>query len=880
MSTLSRADVEAEFGRFLNHMGFYPKTVVASGKPERFSITYPNGKRKNNGSYTLYADGRPNGFVFDWSRSEFCFKWTPESKGEKLSQAEYKRLRDDQDRAARQRQKEKADASRAATAAAAAYWDAAQPADPMHGYLSRKRIAPHTARIGADGLGKDALLIPMHDRDGAIVSITRIWADGEKKAWPGAPVRIGDCWARTWIGAAPEAAEVLIVGEGFSTVASIAEIYPNAAACVAFTAGALAGVAADIRRAFPDKPIVVLQDDDDLHKGGAGQKAARAASDAAKAAIAKPVREGAIADQPAVDFCDMWTADLHDRIREIIDAAIIEARGLVEAFSASPEADARPPEDEPTSEELAAYLEEQNAREDPNHWSKRLTYSRTGEMHATVHNAVIFLENHPDMAGLFIFDDFRKRICLSRRPPWAQGAWPPKGNPPGLADVADLDAIGAAIWLQSKGCRIKTADTWDALLSVAQRRIVNPVQDHIKALQWDGVSRLDTWLRDLYGAHDHAIDGVRINRVYGRKWLISMVARIFQPGCQVDHMLVLEGGEGIRKSTGLRELATIGGRSYFDDERLNLKDKDSSLSLEGLIIREVAELSGIKGAATEQVKAFVTRRHDRVRPPYGRTVREHPRTCVLAGTTNEFHGWIDGATGARRFWPVRCTKPPTIEQIRAIKDQLIAEAAKAYFAGEAWWFEDAATIAAAGDTVAARQTEHPWTQDILTFLSGVDEVQTGDIFQALNISIEKRTARDAAEIAKIMRSAGWSLKQVRRSINGAKPRPVRVWVLDEDIEPPPIEPQDAASAEPPAEVLHEVTAANDQAVPAEEPIAAQAERPSAPKAPDPAIVRFRKPVRAFRVNAAGLAEPDDWSGDDDDRPNHPQPVAAQAPRPI
>ena len=132
--------------------------------------------------------------------------------------------------------------------------------------------------------------------------------------------------------------------------------------------------------------------------------------------------------------------------------------------------------------------------------------------------------------------------------------------------------------------------------------------------------------------------------------MISMVRRIRQPGCQHDSMLVLIGKQGTRKSSGLRALV---GTQWFTDEMPMPGTKEAGLELHCRVLVEWGEMAAFKGAEAERVKAFITRRVDRFRQPYGRAAEDHPRTCSFAGTSN-IEEFLDDTTGGRRYWPVIC----------------------------------------------------------------------------------------------------------------------------------------------------------------------------------------------------------------------------------
>jgi predicted P-loop ATPase len=100
-----------------------------------------------------------------------------------------------------------------------------------------------------------------------------------------------------------------------------------------------------------------------------------------------------------------------------------------------------------------------------------------------------------------------------------------------------------------------------------------PVRTYLNGLHWDGIEGVDRWLSTYRGAED-----TKYSRAVGSRWLISALARIFRPGAKADCCLILEGPQGIRKSTVLR---TIAGE-YFTDELADLGSKHAAMQTRGV----------------------------------------------------------------------------------------------------------------------------------------------------------------------------------------------------------------------------------------------------------------------------------------------------------
>ena len=194
-----------------------------------------------------------------------------------------------------------------------------------------------------------------------------------------------------------------------------------------------------------------------------------------------------------------------------------------------------------------------------------------------------------------------------------------------------------------------------------------------------------------------------LNRAFGSRWMISAVARIMQPGAKVDHMLILEGPQGAKKSSALKALA---GAEWFTDELAEIGSKDAAQQMRGIWIIEIAELDAISRAEVSRIKAFLTRTTDRYRPPYERYVVEVPRQCVFAGSVNP-ETYLRDETGNRRFWPVRCGRID-LDALRRDRDQLWAEAVARYRDGAIWWLDEPELIADAKTEQDQRYQADAW----------------------------------------------------------------------------------------------------------------------------------------------------------------------------
>ena len=259
-------------------------------------------------------------------------------------------------------------------------------------------------------------------------------------------------------------------------------------------------------------------------------------------------------------------------------------------------------------------------------WSDQLILDNEGKIIANLANVILILSEAPKWKAVLAYDEFNARVVIKGRPPWGQEA----PNTP----WTDHHESQVRVWFQREGRISPTAgDVGRAVQVAAQHNPFHPVRAYFEALVWDRVPRLESWLQSYF--HVEAIEYVR---AIGPRYLISAVARIYEPGCKVDHMLVLEGDQGKQKSEALRTLAI--NDDWFTDRLSHIASKDAALETAGVLLVEIAEMDALTKAASSTVKSFVTRRRDRFRPPYGKHPISHPRQCVFAATINPTVGGI------------------------------------------------------------------------------------------------------------------------------------------------------------------------------------------------------------------------------------------------
>jgi len=376
-------------------------------------------------------------------------------------------------------------------------------------------------------------------------------------------------------------------------------------------------------------------------------------------------------------------------------------------------------------------------------WTDDLKRYDNGAIRPILHNLILFLREHPKWKGVLGHDEFNNRVVIRKRPPW--------GDETPDAPWTDHHESLVRVWFQCEDIAAALGDVGRAVQAAARHNPFHPVRDYFEALVWDGTPRLDTWLTRYLGVKD-----TPYSQAVGPRFLISAVARIEEPGCQADHMLILEGDQGVLKSTALRLLV---GTAWFTDRISKLGSKDAAVEMAGVWLIEMAELDALTKASNSTIKAFVTRRHDRFRPPYGKHLIDRPRQCVFAGTINPNGGYLNDPTGARRFWPVRCGVID-LEAFGCDRNQLWAEAIRRFRAGACWHLETPELEALATAEQELRFKIDPWAEKIGEWLVRRDDVSISEVLTgALGIPAANQSHSAEIRVAAILKTHGF--KQYR-----------------------------------------------------------------------------------------------------------------------
>lgn len=701
-------DLDDVLNQMRDHGMELPGRLDADGKKYTWAGTPGKPKKKNAWAILhewvspqsgktyivgVYGIGDQSNF---WRVEPTLSEWTP---AEKAAWLEKKKAIE-----------KEADAERQALAETASekalkLWDRARD-NGVSEYLQRKQIGAYGIRFM---FGK--VLVPLVDVTGKLHGLQWVSPDGSKLFGTGT-VKEGHFHL---IGAVKDG-EPIAFAEGYATAASV-HVATGWPVVVCFDAGNLMPVVANFRKLYADHELIVAGDDDKHLVARLCERLALLGVVATPQDFARKLgglrdMQWDLPDSRTVALKARWAKDRNDVY--YIDGSItaegvpqplrLENAGRAKGMAAAKKHGARLvcPQFEGRSAGLSDFndlhcsegldrvreqltappvVDDKKTRaggppaggggrggggDDEHDGRRRLHFpylTDKWEIKGIRENVYYAFNEDPVLQQLVRFNEFSHRLDKTREAPWkgAAGKWTP------------LDDLRLANYLaEAHGLVVANPLTLQqAVLMAASDNGYNPMLDYFNALQWDGVARMDMWLPDVMGAED-----CEYSRLAGRYFLMSMVARVFEPGCQMDYMLVLQGAQGAQKSSVLKILAG----EYYAGGTFRIGDKDSMQVLQGRLLFNFNELDSMGKAESTAVKSFVTERVDVFRAPYASSFSEFPRSVVLTGDTNQ-DDFLKDATGDRRCWPVHCADI-NVALMAANRDQLFAEAVQFYKAGE------------------------------------------------------------------------------------------------------------------------------------------------------------------------------------------------------
>jgi predicted P-loop ATPase len=336
-----------------------------------------------------------------------------------------------------------------------------------------------------------------------------------------------------------------------------------------------------------------------------------------------------------------------------------------------------------------------------------------------VKNWEIVLENDSRFSGKVRFDEFSRQLYLWGEPPWeSKEPYRPWQN----SDDAQLYAI-----IQNDYGLNKRDDYYDSISNISQRHKFHQVRDVLESIPYEGEGHIRRLLPDYLGAQD-----TDYNFQIMRLMMLGGVARVYQAGAKFDYCTILEGRQGLGKSTFLRLLAL--DDSFFND---SLDSLDSTTAVQGLLGSWVIELAELKSlgrtsGGIESVKRFLSATSDKIRLPYQRRSEIFPRQCIFFGTTNST-SYLDDATGNRRFLIVRCGENEPTKSLfsqEAVEDfrRAWAEAVHIYKMDKPKLVLSQEAAAEAAELAECAKVDDGMTGLIVQYLDGKDRTCSLDIW--------------------------------------------------------------------------------------------------------------------------------------------------------
>jgi predicted P-loop ATPase/phage/plasmid primase-like uncharacterized protein len=417
-------------------------------------------------------------------------------------------------------------------------------------------------------------------------------------------------------------------------------------------------------------------------------------------------------------------------------------------------------------------------------WKAHLTLNEEGEIaKSNVNNQVMAITSCVQLRGAFKYDEFFDKIVVFRD---IESVIPDDEFKPIYYD-SETDPLKVQTILQGYGMTPPNKSVIEErILGVAKRNKCNLLRDRFDSLEWDGVSRIDSWLVRALGAKVGGDDGSdeRYLAAIGRCWLMSGAARVYKPGCKFDHVLMIDGLQGGGKSTAFQILGAIlddaVDRDIYGESSIwglttemnieNITSKDGMLQTRGNLIVLMDEIVGFAKKTDEELKNWIQARFDDMRVPYGRDIKRYMRRFIIAGTTNKQEYLRDDEN--RRYWTFTSSGKMDMEWLRDNRFQLWAEAVHRYKQGERRYLTDEEYEMQKAESKKRKET------DILEYdvMKAVDNINnlafnTGEVVSMMNLPIQSRDKRVSDRVCSILKANGYESKT--RRIDGKN---AKVWI--------------------------------------------------------------------------------------------------------
>ena len=282
-------------------------------------------------------------------------------------------------------------------------------------------------------------------------------------------------------------------------------------------------------------------------------------------------------------------------------------------------------------EELKKLNEQIESVHEEKKWESVLDIDTKGNCTNTISNYIAYLTESPKYKGKFKYNDFTKQKEFCGR------------------EFNDFDLNILYNDIERDLGLTSHVKIDSALMEVFNINKYNPIIDYLNIVKWDGQERVERLFIDLLDADD-----TDLNRYMTKIWFVAAVKRIFEPGCKFDNMIVLQGEQGIGKSS-ICDLISL---KYSNNVSLNeIGSKDLINKLNRTWIAVVDELDSFNKKEMSNIKTFISNTKDTARLAFGKNAETYSRHCVFIGSTNDSTFLRDNTSLVeRRFWVIKCNK--------------------------------------------------------------------------------------------------------------------------------------------------------------------------------------------------------------------------------
>lgn len=688
----------------------------------------PNGANDKSGWFISFDMGEVQVVVVGDFRTGETQKWVSSKEYNKKQVAAKIRW------AKENAEKEKAE--RQAKAQEKAAWFLSKTVDRLDGfeYLDKKKIKKHNAVFIKTNY-EEFLGIPIRDKDGNLTSLQKIYSDGTKRFVAGG--KIQGCFFTI-----EGETDVVYLAEGFATAASIHEA-TGKACVVAFFAHNLEPVYNEIKQHYGR---VILAADNDAFT--INPKTGEPMNTGVEVAKTLGVKYGLEYIAPKFEQTETKPTDFNDLMvlegPEAVKNQILNVENL---------------------NIVQGEVEKSASFELINFWtSLGIDVTSFGNPVINETNVLKLLQYDGNFKNNLVFDEFSKQILCRNH------------ENDEFEPLNDKFVFNVLLLLQSKyGFKKLALHMARSVVEMfANLNKIDQYKDWLLSLQWDGKPRIERFFQDVCQTPDS-----EYTTAISRNFWVSMAARGIVAGSKVDTMVVLEGKQGVKKSSLLN---VIGGK-WFSENTSEFGHKDFYQNLQGVSLLEIAELDGFSKADTNTIKKVLSAREDKFRPSYGRYSITAKRRCVFVGTTNE-RNYLKDTTGGRRFWPIKCYEI-NLELAEKNREQYFAEAVKMFQQGVKW-FE----VPKIAETIQDNRREVDIVEESIDdWLQEKDGPFTTKelLVGALQLPIDRATNNYSIskKIGKILRARGYSqrpfwIEQFEPSAQKVIKKQIKKWALPND----------------------------------------------------------------------------------------------------